>query len=198
MKVNNLLDKKINNTILDDYKNIDKMSNLVGSVIPLKPKFKEYLIKHNSKNKKNIQINDLDSNNINHYYDNISDEVGISHLLSEEGDYIRQKDSKDLLKKLKKSFWKIQNTLDLHGMYKQESKQAVIKFLKLSYQDRLRCIKIIHGKGYGSYYMKPVLKNMVKVWLIQIEEVQAFSSASKFEGGDGSLIVLLKKWSENF
>jgi DNA-nicking Smr family endonuclease len=53
-------------------------------------------------------------------------------------------------------------------------------------------VRIIHGKGLGSVNREPVLKNKVRNWLIQKDEVLAFCQATPAEGGSGALMVLLK------
>ena len=49
-------------------------------------------------------------------------------------------------------------------------------------------MKIIHGKGIDS-----ILKTCVNGWLRQIPEVLAFCSAPAAQGGNGAVLVLLKK-----
>jgi DNA-nicking Smr family endonuclease len=53
-------------------------------------------------------------------------------------------------------------------------------------------VRVIHGKGLGSVNKEPVLKNKVRNWLAQKEEVLAFCQARAADGGSGALIVLLK------
>jgi DNA-nicking Smr family endonuclease len=53
-------------------------------------------------------------------------------------------------------------------------------------------VRIIHGKGLGSLGKKPVLKNKVRNWLVQKDEVLAFCQARAADGGSGALMVLLK------
>lgn len=201
-KISNMycIEKK-SNCLSERYARLEDnitMNDLVKSIIPLKPKFISYVNKDNSikiKQKKKLVFNDKKLS-YSHIDLEISDQIGVSHLLSEDGNYVRQKTSEDLLKKLKKSYWKTEAVLDLHGLFQNEAKRKILFFLDRSYEENLRCIKIIHGKGYGSYKMQPVLKHMVRIWLIQIEIVQAFSVAPKLEGGTGSLLVLLKKRSK--
>ena len=52
-------------------------------------------------------------------------------------------------------------------------------------------MRIVHGKGYGSRDLTPVLKDKVRSWLIQTEAVQAFSDAREKDGGSGSVVALL-------
>ena len=51
---------------------------------------------------------------------------------------------------------------------------------------------MVHGKGLGSPGREPVLKGLVKSWLMQRAEVLAYCQARAAEGGAGALIVLLK------
>ncbi len=43
---------------------------------------------------------------------------------------------------------------------------------------------------------EPVLKLKLKNWLVQRNEVLAFSQARAVDGGSGALLVLLKGWRE--
>jgi DNA-nicking Smr family endonuclease len=52
-------------------------------------------------------------------------------------------------------------------------------------------VRIIHGKGLGSVNKEPVLKQKVRNWLVQKEEVIAFCQAKASDGGSGALVVLL-------
>jgi len=53
-------------------------------------------------------------------------------------------------------------------------------------------VRVIHGKGLGSVNKEPVLKNKVRAWLVQKDEVIAFCQARGVDGGSGALVVLLK------
>ena len=44
----------------------------------------------------------------------------------------------------------------------------------------------------GSRNREPVLKNKLRGWLIQKDEVIAYAQAKKQDGGSGAVIVLLK------
>jgi len=56
----------------------------------------------------------------------------------------------------------------------------------------LRCIRIIHGKGYGSSNQGPVIKPLVNQWLRKKAEILAFCSARPVDGGTGAVYVLVK------
>ena len=98
----------------------------------------------------------------------------------------------DTLRKLRRGHWVIQRELDLHGLRTDEAREALGEFLRDVRRHGLRCVRIIHGKGLGSVNREPVLKNKVRNWLVQKDEVLAFCQATPAEGGSGALIVLLK------
>lgn len=98
---------------------------------------------------------------------------------------------KNVLKKLRKGFFGVDAELDLHGLRAQEARQQLLKFLHDCVQEGLRCIHIIHGKGYRSLDQQPILKNKINIWLRQHQSVLAFCSASPKDGGTGAVYVLL-------
>lgn len=83
--------------------------------------------------------------------------------------------------------------LDLHGLRVAEARRLLARFLSHAGHQRLRVIQIIHGKGYGSEQSQPVLKQKVNQWLRQYEQVLAFCSAPRFDGGTGAVYVLLSR-----
>ena len=99
---------------------------------------------------------------------------------------------KSIFKKLKKGQYSIDAELDLHGHTLPEAQAALTKFIQYSRENNIRCIRIIHGKGYGSSNKGPKLKPMVNKWLQQRNEILAFCSAKPNDGGTGAIYVLLK------
>ncbi|MCK5829585.1 MAG: Smr/MutS family protein [Methylococcales bacterium] len=99
---------------------------------------------------------------------------------------------KNILKKLRKGYFGLDASIDLHGLTSQEAKYQLSRFLHFSIEDGFRCVHIIHGKGYRSTDNHPVLKNDVNLWLRQHKEVQAFCSTPLKQGGTGAVFVLLK------
>ncbi len=99
---------------------------------------------------------------------------------------------KNVLKKLRKGVYGLDATIDLHGLTSQRAKMQMLRFLHHCSENGLRCVHIIHGKGYRSQDNQPVLKNDVNVWLRQHQEVLAFCSAPPREGGTGAVFVLLR------
>jgi DNA-nicking Smr family endonuclease len=97
-----------------------------------------------------------------------------------------------VMRKLRRGGWVIKGELDLHGHSGDEARVALAAFLNRCMIEERRCVRIIHGKGHGSKNRLPVLKNKVRHWLMQREEVLAFCQARTVDGGAGAVIVLLK------
>jgi len=110
----------------------------------------------------------------------------------EEPSYLRTGLARDVLRKLRRGHWVVQNVLDLHGLNRQEARSLLAEFLGGCLKRGLRCVRVIHGKGLRSPGREPVLKGKVQRWLAQLDEVLAFCEAPKDQGGSGALLVLLK------
>jgi DNA-nicking Smr family endonuclease len=123
----------------------------------------------------------------------MSDEVDVeSLLLTDDGlSFRRAGVSTGVVGKLRRGHWSIQAELDLHGMRRDEARDALAAFVRSAAQRGLRCLRVVHGKGHGSPGRQPVLKAKVQRWLGQCAEVIAFAQASGPQGGAGALIVLL-------
>jgi DNA-nicking Smr family endonuclease len=106
--------------------------------------------------------------------------------------YLRAGQRLDTLKKLRRGHWVVQGNLDLHGLNTDEARAAVGGFLHNCVQEDRRCVRIVHGKGLGSKNKEPVLKNKLRNWLVQRDEVLAFCQARPVDGGAGAAIVLLR------
>lgn len=129
--------------------------------------------------------------------ESISDEFSVESLLEtdEALSYARNGIGPDVLRKLRRGHWVIQEQLDLHGLRRDQARDMLAEFLRQACKRGLRCVRIIHGKGLGSVNKEPVLKNKVRNWLVQKEEVLAFCQARAADGGAGALVVLLKAQS---
>jgi len=110
----------------------------------------------------------------------------------EEPSYLRTGLARDVLRKLRRGHWVVQNVVDLHGLNRQEAGSLLAEFLGGCLKRGLRCVRVIHGKGLRSPGREPVLKGKVQRWLAQRDEVLAFCEAPKNQGGSGALLVLLK------
>ena len=99
---------------------------------------------------------------------------------------------KQVFKKLKRGQYSVGAELDLHGMTRVEAQASLDQFIAEARAHDIRCVRIIHGKGYGSSNQGPVIKPLVNKWLQYREEVLAFCSARPVDGGTGAVYVLLK------
>jgi DNA-nicking Smr family endonuclease len=80
----------------------------------------------------------------------------------------------------------------MHGMTAAIARSELVAFIAHCRSRRIRCARLIHGKGYGSDGSAPVLKNRLNSWLRQHPDVLAFTSAQARHGGSGALYVLLR------
>jgi DNA-nicking Smr family endonuclease len=110
----------------------------------------------------------------------------------DQASFLREGLSGQVLGKLRRGYWVVQDDLDLHGLSRAEALEAVAGFLRESVRRARRCVRIVHGKGRGSKNREPVLKGKVRAWLAQREEVLAFCQAPAVQGGSGAVLVLLK------
>lgn len=80
------------------------------------------------------------------------------------------------------------DAVDIHGCTIEEARAAVTQLLSQAKQNNENMVKIVHGKG-----SEAILKTCVNGWLRQLPEVLAFCSAPPKDGGNGAVLVLLKK-----
>ena len=124
----------------------------------------------------------------------LSDEFDTSTLLDVDDamSYRRPGVGTDVTRKLRRGDWSIQREIDLHGLRRDDAREALGEFIREAHRQGLRCLRVVHGKGLGSPGKTPVLKGKVQGWLVQKNEVMAFVQARASEGGAGALVVLLK------
>jgi DNA-nicking Smr family endonuclease len=123
----------------------------------------------------------------------LSDEFDVSTLLEtdEHLSFRRPGIGTDVTHKLRRGDWSIQRQLDLHGMRRDDAREALGHFIRQAHKQGIRCVRVVHGKGLGSPGKAPVLKSRVHSWLVQKNEVLAFVQAKPADGGGGALVVLL-------
>jgi DNA-nicking Smr family endonuclease len=124
----------------------------------------------------------------------LSDEFDVESLLETDAalSFRRPDIGPDVVKKLRRGGWVIQREIDLHGLRRDEAREALAAFVRDAERLRLRCVRVVHGKGNGSPGREPVLKQRVHGWLVQKAAVLAFTQARAAEGGSGALVVLLR------
>jgi DNA-nicking Smr family endonuclease len=126
--------------------------------------------------------------------ESISDEFDATTLLDIDDalSFRRPGVGLDVTRKLRKGGWTIQGEIDLHGLRRDEAREALAAFLRDATKRGWRCVRVVHGKGLGSPGKTPVLKGKVHSWLAQKDEVLAFVQARADEGGAGAVVVLLR------
>ena len=126
--------------------------------------------------------------------ESLSDAFEVDHLLDDDPSlsFTRAGIGSDVVRKLRKGAWPVQDELDLHGMRRDTARDQLGDFLSRAAKRKLRCVCVIHGKGLGSAGGEPVLRSMVHSWLEQKDDVIAFCAANVDGRSHGALLVLLK------
>ncbi len=110
----------------------------------------------------------------------------------DEPRYLRAGLAASVLRDLRRGRWVIQDEIDLHGLNRDGARQLLGSFLAETLQHGLRCVRVVHGKGLRSPQKTSVLRQLVRGWLAQRDEVLAYCQARPHDGGEGALIVLLR------
>jgi DNA-nicking Smr family endonuclease len=126
-------------------------------------------------------------------HDALSDEFDPMTLLETDDElaWRREGIGVGVMVKLRGGAWSVQGQIDLHGRTRDEARVALGAFLQHAGKQGWRCVRVVHGKGLGSPGRQPVLKGKVRAWLVQRDEVLAFTQARGPDGGAGAVIVLL-------
>lgn len=80
------------------------------------------------------------------------------------------------------------DAVDLHGSSIDDARDGVSTLIHNALSNGETVVKIVHGKGTDA-----IIKTCVNGWLRQIPSVMAFVSAPANDGGNGAVLVLLKK-----
>ena len=112
----------------------------------------------------------------------------------DQGDtsFVRHGYGPDLIVGLKRGKWMIDASLDLHGNTIADARERLDRFLQSCLEHHIRCVRIVHGKGYGSKDGEPVLRQTVRRWLSQMTDVLAYIECAEQDGGAGAVQVLLR------
>lgn len=121
----------------------------------------------------------------------VSDHYTAAHTDQDDRHFIRSPHASDVLKGLKRGKWPVQASLDLHGATLDQARERLDQFLQSCMEHQVRCVRIVHGKGYGSRDAKPVLKDVVRRWLTQLSVVAAYIECAEQDGGAGAVHALL-------
>ena len=125
--------------------------------------------------------------------------IGLQDRLEggDEPNYLRPGLALGVIKDLRRGRWVVQDEVDLHGLTRDEARPLLAAFLTEAMRDGIRCVRIIHGKGLGSPGRQAVLRQLVRGWLMQKEEILAYCQARPQDGGEGALIALLRSATKN-
>jgi DNA-nicking Smr family endonuclease len=112
--------------------------------------------------------------------------------IEEDASFLRPGLPRDILRKLRRTHWVIQDTADLHGLTGDEAVAQTAAFLGQARRRGIRCVRIIHGKGLRSAGREPVLRKRIRKLLTRRDEVLAFVEPRAIHGGAGAVVVLLE------
>lgn len=113
--------------------------------------------------------------------------------VGEELLYLRDGHSPQLLTRLRRGAFSVEDEIDLHQMNEKAARAMLDDFLADSKRRGLACLRIVHGKGLRSGAAGPVLKRMTDRVLRRRNDVLAFAPARPAQGGTGATVVLLRK-----
>lgn len=94
------------------------------------------------------------------------------------------------IRRLQAGHYSIVADVDLHGYSQEEAQQVLNEFIEFV-KKRGVCGEIVHGSGLGSSGYQPVLKNLVRRWLMAHPDVLAYAEPHK--NNDGAVRILLKR-----
>lgn len=123
----------------------------------------------------------------------LSDHYSADHHNTLRSDYLNPLCGTDVLRNLKKGRWDIMASIDLHGATLDQARVRLEYFLQHSLAEGYKCVRIVHGMGYGSKDRGPVLPITVRRWLAQLDSVLAYTDCKPQEGGSGAVKVLLRQ-----
>jgi len=112
--------------------------------------------------------------------------------MEDDATFLRPGLPREILRKLRRTHWVIQDTLDLHGLTGDEAVAETAVFLAACKREGRRCVRIVHGKGLRSPGREPVLKRRIRKLLTRRDEVLAYVEPRALQGGGGAVIVLLQ------
>ena len=104
----------------------------------------------------------------------------------EEGAHRKDGVQLQVARKLRRGNWPVEDELDLHGLTRAEAAPMLDQFLRYCTGRRMKCVRIIHGKGQG------IIRNLAQNLLAERREVMAFCEAPPDQGGAGAMLVLLR------
>ena len=111
--------------------------------------------------------------------------------IEDDTSFLRPGLPREILRKLRRTHWVVQDDVDLHGLTGDEAAAETAAFIARSRQRGLRCVRIVHGKGLRSPGREPVLKRRIRKLLARRDDVVAYVEPRSAHGGAGAVVVLL-------
>lgn len=87
----------------------------------------------------------------------------------------------------------IKTILDVHEYNLHQARLSLVNCIFGAFERGERNILVIHGKGYNSKPYPGLMKSAICDWLLRIDPVAAFHSATRDQGSTGAMFVMLKK-----
>jgi DNA-nicking Smr family endonuclease len=100
--------------------------------------------------------------------------------------------SNQAVRQLKRQAASVRETLDLHGLTRDQARLALQHFVGQATARGISKVRVIHGQGYGSRDGASVLRYLARHWLQQMPAVLAFVTPPATDGGKGAVLVLLR------
>lgn len=125
----------------------------------------------------------------------------LQELLQYEGDpgeletgeellFLRAGHQKRIIRRLRRGYFSVSDTIDLHHMGVETAKKVLLDFIEQALDRHIGCVRVVHGKGLRSRHL-PRLKIMTNRTLRKHPSVIAFASCRPVDGGTGATNVLL-------
>lgn len=116
--------------------------------------------------------------------------VGYSGEDTPPSTFSKNGQGKNDIQRLQNGHYEVAADVDLHGYTQEEAQQVLNEFIEFL-KPRGVCGEIVHGSGLGSRGYQPVLKNLVRRWLMAHPDVLAYAEPHK--NNDGSVRILIKR-----
>ncbi|WP_144208105.1 DNA endonuclease SmrA [Shewanella donghaensis] len=99
----------------------------------------------------------------------------------------------EVFRHLRLGKYRYSRLIDLHAFRLSQAREYLIEQVLSSHSNGERNLLVIHGKGFKSKPYPGLMKSAVCHWLSQLDEVQAYHSATRERGGTGAVFVMLVK-----
>ena len=115
-------------------------------------------------------------------------------------DYVLKKNEslgidRKLDKKLKSGNFVADIRVDFHGLKLDEAFDYLIDTIKYAYDNGLKFVLVVTGKGYGTKLGKKSIKSQIEHWMTHPDissRVVKYVDAQQKDGGTGAIYVLVK------